>query len=92
MAKREASIVQAILRYLNALPECVAEKEHGSPYAHVGKADITGCLKGRTLKLEAKRPGEKATPIQLAYLAKWAKAGAITGVVTSVGEVKELME
>lgn len=57
-----------------------------------GHADIGGVLPGgRAFYLEVKRPGEKPTPKQAKFLARMAKAGALTGVVTSVADVADLL-
>jgi hypothetical protein len=56
-----------------------------------GDSDITGCIRGWHFELEVKRPGERPTPLQLRRLREWRYAGAITGVVTSVAEVRELL-
>lgn len=87
----EKSIVTAILKYLNSLPMCHAEKTHGGAFGAKGKADITGCLNGRRLELEVKRPGEKPTKLQSVVLAKWSAVGAISAVVTSVDDVKAVL-
>jgi hypothetical protein len=85
---KESSIVKSILDYLKTVPECMAEKTHGSNFGKAGKPDISGCLRGRRFELEVKVPGNKPTPIQEAMLRKWNRAGAITGVVTSLEEAK----
>ena len=36
-----------------------------------GEPDIDACLRGRSLQLEVKRPGERATPLQEKRLAEW---------------------
>ncbi len=79
-----------ILAYLNSLPNCHAEKVHGSPYG-MPSVDITGCLCGRRLEIEVKVPGRKATKQQVATLERWAKVGAITGCVTCVDEARALL-
>ena len=87
----EGAIVKAILRYLNSLPGCLARKRWGGGMGVAGEPDIDACLRGRSLQLEVKRPGEKATPLQLKRLEQWRQAGALTAVVTSVEEVKTLL-
>jgi len=87
----EAAIVKAILRYLNSLPCCLARKRWGGGMGVAGEPDIDACLRGLSLQLEVKRPGEKATPLQLKRLEQWRQAGALTAVVTSVEEVKTLL-
>jgi len=87
----EKSIVNSILKYLNSLPQCRAEKTWGGGYGNAGKPDITGCLNGRRFELEVKMPGKKPTKLQEVVLEQWRKAGAITGVVHSVDEVREIL-
>jgi hypothetical protein len=86
---REESIVRMILKYINSLPRCYAEKTHGSAYT-AGRADITACVGGRRVELEVKRPGKRATPLQQRFLDRWERSGAVVGTVHSVTEVKEL--
>lgn len=94
MATPEASIVKRILHYLNGLDDCYARKVHGGAYGTNGEPDLDICLKGRAIKLEVKAPGREntVTEMQFKALAKWGKAGAIVGVVTSLEEVKELLD
>jgi len=86
----EKSIVNSIIKYLNSLPQCRAIKVSGDA-KRSGEPDIDCVYRGQAYKIEVKRSGGKATRLQKAILAKWAAAGAITGVVTSVDEVKELL-
>lgn len=88
----EKSIVNSILKYLNSLPQCRAEKTWGGGYGNAGKPDITGCLNGRRFELEVKVPGGKPTPLQKVTLEQWKEAGAIVAVVHSVEEVKEILK
>lgn len=84
----EASIVRAILKYLNGLDRCYAHKVHGGPYGTAGQPDIDACFKGRALKIEVKRPSLDATPIQRVCLDRWRASGAVSFVAHSVEEVK----
>lgn len=88
----EKTIQDRVLRYLNSVPECIAENVSGNS-KQSGRADINGCYKGRCFKIELKSPdhGNKATKKQLNYLKKWARAGAITAVCYSLEEVKEVL-
>jgi Holliday junction resolvase len=63
---------------------------HGSLYA-VGIPDILGCLNGRFIAIEVKRP--KATPrkIQKVTLRKIERAGGVTGYASTVQEVKVIL-
>jgi hypothetical protein len=87
----EDSIVKAILRYINKLPRCVAEKTHGSAFKS-GQLDITAAIAGRRVELEVKRPGKDATPLQQRRMEKWASGDAVVGCVHSVAEVWDLFE
>ena len=87
---REGVIVEAAIKALNKLPGCRVKKHHGSVF---GKAevDVYGCINGRALFLEAKRPGEKPTPRQVRIMEEWRACGAITGVFHSVEEALALV-
>ncbi|MBS4026664.1 MAG: VRR-NUC domain-containing protein [Clostridia bacterium] len=91
-APMESSIVNRILKWLNQQPSCQAEKTHGGRWGRAGKPDITGCYRGRRFELEVKRPGARATKLQLAILKRWKEAGAITAVVTNLEEVKAIIK
>lgn len=91
-ARKESSIVTSILKYLNSLPDCKAEKTHGGQYGNSGKPDVTGCYNGRRLEFEVKRLGNAATDLQKVTLKEWQRAGAVVAVVYSKDEVKEIME
>lgn len=89
----ESSIVQGILDYLNSLPECIAEKTKGDSTSS-GRADISGCYKGRALRIEVKTPDNKnvASKKQELDLKKWFSAGAIVCVAYSVSYVHRMIE
>lgn len=86
----EKTIKANILKYLNSLPKCYARGKHSSPFSK-GWADVLGSFCGRTLVFEVKQPGKKATVLQEMELLKWHRAGAITGVVTSVADVQAIL-
>ena len=88
----ERAIVKAILAYLNSLPGCLARKRWGGGMGVAGDPDIDACIRGRSVQLEVKRPGERPTPLQVKRLEEWRQAGALVGVVTSVAEVRTLFE
>jgi len=88
----EASVVKAILKWLNTQPDCYAVKTRGDA-RQSGWPDIIGCRQGRMLALEVKRPGNnRVTALQTATLNKWKAAGAVAGVVHSVDEVEQLLK
>jgi hypothetical protein len=88
----ERAIVKSILAYLNSLPGCLARKRWGGGMGVAGDPDIDACIRGRSVQLEVKRPGERPTPLQVKRLEEWRQAGALVGVVTSVAEVRTLFE
>lgn len=83
----EDSIVKGILKWLNSLPKCKAEKTHGGRFGKAGKPDITGCIRGLRFEIECKRPGEVSTPIQLHEQKLWRDAGAYVMEAHSKQEV-----
>lgn len=90
----ENSLQTRALKYLNSLPNCIAENVSGNSNQS-GRADINGCISGRAFKIELKDPktGYKPSKKQLRYLDKWRKkAGALAAVCYSLDEVKELLE
>lgn len=88
----ERAIVKTILAYLNNLPGCLARKRWGGGMGVAGDPDIDACLRGRSVQLEVKRPGEKPTALQVKRLDEWRKAGAVVGVVHGVVDVKALLD
>jgi len=87
----ERAIVKAILAYLNGRPGCLARKRWGGGMGVAGDPDIDACIRGRSVQLEVKRPGEKPTPLQLKRMEEWRQAGAVVAVVSSVADVKSLL-
>jgi len=87
----ERAIVKAILAYLNGLPGCLARKRWGGGMGVAGDPDIDACLRGRSVQLEVKRPGEKPTLLQCKRLEEWRQAGAVVGLVVSVADVRSLL-
>jgi len=87
----EKSIVERILKYLNNLDCCRARKIHGGPYMS-GWPDILAVKDGQAYFFEVKRPGGRPTKLQLYELGEWMSAGAVVAVVTSVDDVRKVME
>ena len=90
---KEKTIVKSIRRFLDQAYPGVWYKIHGGPYQEAGIPDIVGVHKGRFCAFEVKRPKrmDKVTINQQYQLDRLKKAGAITGVVTSVEEVRSIM-
>ena len=87
----EKDIVQSILRYLKAVPDCFAWKTHGGMYGTAGIPDIIACVRGRFFAFEVKTDTGKATPLQKATLQKILASGGTAAVVRSVDEVRALL-
>lgn len=85
----EKSITNAILNYLNSLPDCIAEKTKGDSTSS-GRADINGCFRGLAFRIEVKTPDNKnvASTKQKINLRKWYNAGALVMVTYSLQFVK----
>lgn len=88
----ESSITGSIIDYLNSLPGGRAEKLKGSSSGS-GKADVNGCYRGRSLRIEVKTPDNRneASKKQEHNLEKWEKAGAVTMVAYSKESVERLI-
>lgn len=58
-----------------------------------GHSDIAGVLQGgRAFYFEIKKPGNKATPQQAAFLDRMSKAGALASVICSIDDVIQLFK
>jgi hypothetical protein len=82
----EAPIKKRIYRYLRTLPN--SDWEISPPGSTTGRADITGCIKGRSAWFEVKSKTGRVRKIQTYRLQKRSEAGALTAVVRSVDEVR----
>jgi hypothetical protein len=87
----EKDIVASILRYLKALPQCFAFKEHGGMYGTAGIPDIICCYKGRFLGLEVKQPSGRLTELQKRTIDKIDAAEGVALRVESVADVKSVI-
>lgn len=88
----EKDIVTAILRYLKSVPDCFAWKEHGGMYGTAGIPDIIACIGGRFFAFEVKMPSGKLTRLQQVTIEKICSAGGLAYKVTSLIEVKNILE
>lgn len=104
--RREAEIQRAILELLRVLAIPAWRQNSGAFVLNVGQgkprffragvkgnSDILACLppSGKLLALEVKRPGNKLTLEQDAFLTAIAHAGGIGAMVTSPKDVMELL-
>mgnify|MGYP003290344298 CR=1 FL=1 len=85
---KEADLITAIKKYLSALPETFAWKEHGGQYGTAGIPDIIVCHRGHFIALEAKVGKNQPTKLQTVTIEQIRKAGGTAAVVRSVEDVK----
>lgn len=88
----EKQLVSAILNYLNTVPECFCWKEHGGMYGTAGIPDIIACIGGRFYAFEVKTPSGKLTKLQETMIQRIRKAKGKAYKVSSVEEVKSILE
>lgn len=88
----ESSITSSVIKYLNSLPGCRAEKLKGSSSAS-GRADINACYRGRSIRIEMKTPDNKntASKKQNHNLDKWYRAGSVVMVAYSLASVQKAL-
>jgi hypothetical protein len=87
----EKDIVLVIMRYLKSVPNCFAWKEHGGLYGTSGLPDIIACIDGRFFAFEVKTESGKLTKLQEKTIEKIQRAKGIACKVTSVNEVKDIL-
>jgi hypothetical protein len=63
----------------------------GSRYLPTGTPDSLGCMRGRMVVIEYKRPGEKPTEAQLGQLRRWQLAGALAAWVCSEEQLEHVL-
>lgn len=91
----EAKIVSEILKWLKENGGD-GYKVWGNNVQRAGEPDIDGVYPKTSggyhhLKIEVKTKKGKPTPLQLYRIAQYKKYGYVSGVVTSVDELKELI-
>ena len=88
----EKDTVKAILKYLKTVPNCFSWKEHGGMYGTAGIPDIICCYCGIFVAFEVKTETGKLTKLQEATIRKIKEAKGQAFKVTSVEEVKQILE
>ena len=88
----EKDIVKSILKYLKTVPNCFSWKEHGGMYGTAGIPDIICCYCGRFVAFEVKTETGKLTKLQESTIRKIKEAKGHAFKVTSVEEVKQILE
>lgn len=89
---KEQEIVDSIKKYLQTIPNLFFWKEHGGQFGTAGIPDLIVCYKGKFIAFECKRPGGKPTLLQKITMNKIGKAKGIAKIVTSVEQVREVIE
>jgi len=84
----ESNFQSSALKYLNSLPNCIAENVSGNANQS-GRPDINGCYKGRMFKLELKTETYKPTKKQLLELRRWYNKGCVVGIVYNMSSLKQ---
>ena len=92
-APREAQVVEAIRREIERRGGYLVKTQPGRG-VRAGTPDVLGCVDGRCVAVEAKRPGRESqtTALQRAELEKWRRAGAVVGVVSSAEALADLLD
>ncbi|WP_040197198.1 VRR-NUC domain-containing protein [Candidatus Soleaferrea massiliensis] len=88
----EKDITNAIMRYLKTVPLCFCWKEHGGMYGTAGLPDIICCVGGRFVVFEVKTPSGKLTKLQETTIRKIKAAKGEAFKVTSVEDVKTILD
>jgi hypothetical protein len=70
----------------------VAYKIHGNVYQVSGLPDILCIKDGRAAWMEAKRPGNKPTPVQVRRMQELERAGCSVAVIHSGKEAVDFLE
>jgi hypothetical protein len=87
----EKTITNSIIRYLKTVPLCFCWKQHGGQFGTAGLPDIICCIDGRFAAFEVKTESGKLTKLQESTLKKINAANGNAYKVTSVQEVKEII-
>ena len=88
----EKRITDCILAYLRARPRTWRVKIWGGGFMVSGLPDVIGCADGKFFAFEVKIPGKTATPLQGATLAAIRRAGGIAETVTSLDQVRFVLD
>lgn len=89
----ESRIVAKIREYLRTRPRTWHVKIWGGGGFQIpGLPDLLCCADGRFVAFEVKIPGKTATPLQAATLAAIRRAGGIAETVTSLDQVKFVLD
>jgi hypothetical protein len=92
----EGKILAAVIRRLESLRAAGVPiwwfKVHGGPMQQAGVPDLHVTCRGASVWLEIKRPGGKATPLQVETMRRIDAAGGVTAVIDSPDDVRDLLQ
>jgi len=88
----EKDITAAIMRYLKTVPCCFCWKQHGGQYGTAGLPDVICCIGGRFIAFEVKTASGKLSKLQESMITKIRAAKGEAFKVTSVEDVKQILE
>jgi hypothetical protein len=86
----EASIRAAIVQLLNLYGYAIVK--HQTAHGQIGTPDVLGCVRGRMVAIEVKRPGRRPTDAQFGAMRRWQAAGALVGWACSVEDARQLLD
>ena len=86
----ERALTDRILRHLRALPRSWWFKVKGGSGQQAGIPDIVGCIGGRFVAIEVKRPGKRPTKLQGHVMGLIREAGGAVGVARSVEDADRI--
>mgnify|MGYP000985128917 FL=1 len=89
---KEKNIANKILKYLKSLDNCFCFKEHGGRYGTSGIPDIICCINGRFIAFEVKTEKGRLTKLQEITIQRIKEAKGKAFKVTSLEEVKNILE
>ncbi len=90
--ERESAIVNRIMERLKGVECGWFFKVHGGAFQAAGIPDVVGCLCGRFIALEVKRPGGRPTRLQEWVLDRIRRAGGVAAVVYSLDEAEAIIK
>lgn len=87
---RESALKTRVLNYLKT--KGYAVKIHGNEFTESGTPDILACVRGRFYAFELKAEDGELSKIQVYRLKQIATAGGVVAVVTTLQQVKDIVD
>ena len=89
---KEQDIQTSIMNYIKSIGGLPIKQNQIGIYAQKGVPDILACVKGKFVAIEVKRPKQKPTPIQYAWLEAIKKAGGVAFWADNLEDVKKELD